>query len=142
MVGKLVGNIITIGKDLFIICTYQEELIDFNKLGEAKKDESTGIKMWDIEVGTMYIEDADGIRYFGSMESLSDKGEDGLIITGTSCLFTDKIEDAYIESFFRIRSLIPKKGDSEETGLDYSDAINHVRQFEPIIRDYTPERFI
>lgn len=138
-VGGLVGPILSMGADTFVICVYLTQIID---LDDNFTTNEHGYKIWDISAGTMVLEDPDGIRLFGTMESLTDLGKEGLKVTGTSCLFTDNLDEAYVESFFSIRELIPKDGESTETYKDYTNAINHVKTFEAAIKDFVPERFI
>ena len=138
-VGGLVGPILSISKDMFLVCVYLTQLVDLN---DDYTINENGYKVWDVAVGTMILEDTDGIRLLGTIESLTDLGEEGLKVTGTSCVFTDNMDEAYVESFFSIRALIPKDGDSVETYKDYSNAVNHVKQFEMAIKDFVPERFI
>ncbi len=139
-IAQLVGPIISFGSStgLFIVCTYQTELVTLDE----NYTEMSGFKIWEIDIGTMYLEDQNGIRYLGTIESMEDKGEEGLLVSGTSCIFTDNIDEAYIESFFTIRNLIPKPNESTENGKDYSDAINHIKLVEPIMREILPEKFI
>jgi hypothetical protein len=139
LIGELVGNIINISENLFVICTYLTKLVD---LGDDDYKINNGFKIWEINAGTMYLEDKSGIRYLGCIESLIDLGEEGLKVTGTSCLFTDSFDNAVIDSFFIIRDLIPKKDETVAVDFDYSDAINYIKSVEPIIKDILPERFI
>ena len=138
-IAGLVGPILSIGNDMFIVCVYLTQLIN---LDDNYTVNPSGYKVWDISAGTMILEDTEGIRLFGTIESLIDLGELGLKVTGTSCLFTDNSDEAYVESFFSIRDLIPKDGDTVGAYKDYSNAINHVNQFEMAIKDFVPERFI
>ena len=137
-VAGLVGPILNVSPGMFIITTY---LTDPTIILNDQYTEIIGFKVWDIDIGSMYLEDKNGVRFLGCYESLEDT-KDGLIPNGTNCIFTDNEDEAYIESYFSIRSLIPKKGDTVETGKDYSDAEHFVRALEPTIRDIFPEKFI
>ena len=139
-VGGLVGPILSMGGSTFIICVYLTQLID---LEDDFVMNDNGWKVWDISAGTMILEDTDGVRLFGTIEALSDLGDKGLEVIGTSCIFTDNLDEAYVESFFSIRELIPKKGyEKADNYKDYTNAINHVKIFEEAIKDFVPERFI
>jgi len=137
-VGGMVGPILDMGKDTFVICVYLTQIIDL-------KDDfimnENGFKIWNISAGTMILEGEDGVRLFGTIEALKDLGEEGLQVQGTSCIFTDNLDEAYVESFFMIRDLIPKGGKTDNY-KDYTNAINHVKMFEEVIKDFVPERFI
>lgn len=137
-IGGQVGTILNVSKDTFIICTFLTELVEL----DDDYTNTNGFKIWDLTLGTMILENDDGVRYFGTIESLYDKGEEGLYVQGTSCLFTDNLDEAYIESFFKIRNLIPKKNEIEATNRDYQSAIDYVKSFEPIIKEMVPEKFI
>ena len=138
-VGGLVGPILSMGNDTFVVCIYLTELL---QLSEDYTLNETGFKIWEISAGTMILEDTNGIRYFGTIEALRDLGEEGLQVQGTSCLFTDNLDDAYIESFFMIRNLLPKPTDAVPVGKDFKDVEDFVRAVEPIMREILPEKFI
>ena len=139
VIGELVGPILDAGKDSFIVTTFLTDLID---LDDSIADTTNPLfKMWEKDAGTMYLEHKDsGIRYNGYYESFKDNGEDGLFVLGGYCIFTQSLEDAHTESFFRLRDLLLKE--NEEGSKDYENILSYLKLVEPFIRELVPEKFI
>lgn len=137
-VGKLVGPIISIGvdKSMFAVCHYLTDLVEM----PTDFEDVNGLRVWDKDIGTLYIENLDtGIRYEGSLESLSDDGE-GLNVIGTYCMFTTDLEEAYVETFFHLLETLRPKGRENDKDLEN---VNHfINQWEEFMRENYPERVL
>lgn len=139
-VGELVGPILNAGNDSFIILTYLTELVDLTQFN--KIDSNPHFIIWERTPGTMYLENKEtGIRFNGYYEGLSDKGDDGISVYGTSCLFTTEIDEAYVETWFK---LINYDKSDFSIGDEYELSLvpNFLNMYEDYMREYYPERII
>ena len=136
-VGGLVGPIVSAGdgNDMFVVCTYLTDLVEL----PLEFEDVQGYKIWDKDIATMYLENLEtGIRYEGTMESFVDT-EDGLNVSGSYCLFTTNLEEAYVETFFRLVELVPK---GNELNKDLELVNNFISNWEGFMRDNYPERIL
>lgn len=65
-----------------------------------------------------------------------------LIPKGTYCQFTDSEDEAYINSFFIIRDLLPKSTDVFPRDKDFTTVTEFVRAHDQTIKEFYPEKFI
>lgn len=140
-VAGIVGLILSVSDTTFVVCTYLTDLETLKYFDDDFIFTPAGLKVWNISIGVMCLEDNIGVRFVGTLEAFSDS-EDELKVIGSNCIFTDNEDEAYIESFFSIRDLIPRPHESREIDFDYSSAIEFVTALEPIMQEILPEKFI
>jgi len=136
-INELVSDIIKVNTGLYIVVTFLTDIsLSKNILSEYER--VGAYKIWNNEINTIILEDETGILYSGTYESFSDDNK-SVIVNGSYCVFTDNSDDAYIESFFKIKEILINKINDNK---DYTNLIEFVNNLTPIIKDIYPEKFI
>jgi len=144
-VGELVVFILSDSENkTFIVATYLTDLVSLDVADTQDTHEQYYI--WTKDAGTMYLEDKQtGIRYNGYIEGIEDLGDEGLKVLGGFCMFTESMEESYVETWCKVVEFYHEN-------LEYignhqpHEKLNNLKDFienwEDFIRENYPEKIL